>query len=83
MQNYLYQTDLKPEVLVFKTSIKTETLVENVSPFLDGFPSLKYWSVDTEDIDNVLRIVTHGNILESDIVDLLLTQGYYCEALDD
>ncbi len=77
-----YQYDLTPEILVFKTNIETDSLIKDVSLLLDGLPSLDGWSVDTEDIDNVLRVVTQGNILESDIVDLLVSQGYYCSVLD-
>lgn len=83
MHSNLNQTNLKPEILVFKTNIKTERLVKDVSPIFDRLPSLKDWSIDTEDIDNVLRVVTKGHILESDIVNLLLAQGFYCEALED
>ncbi len=83
MENKLNQINLKPEILVFKTNIETEKLIKDISPLFDKLPYLKDWSVDTEDIDNVLRIVTKGNILESDIVNLLLAHGFYCEALED
>ena len=82
MPNNLYQTDLKSKILVFKTNIKTKRLVKDVSPILDALPSLKTWTVDTEDIDNVLRVVTKGNIFESEIIKLLLAHGFYCEALE-
>ena len=83
MQTNLYQTDLKNEVLVFKTNIKTKKRVKDVRSILDALPSPTTWSVDTQDIDNVLRIVTTGNVLENEIVDLLIAQGFYCEALED
>jgi hypothetical protein len=83
MQTNLYQADWKPEILVFKTNIKTKKRVKEVSPILDGLPLLTTWSVDTQDIDNVLRVVITGNVQESDIVNLLISQGFYCEALED
>jgi hypothetical protein len=83
MQTNLYQADWKPEIFVFKTNIKTKKRVKEVSPILDGLPLLTTWSVDTQDIDNVLRVVITGNVQESDIVDLLISQGFYCEALED
>jgi hypothetical protein len=83
MQTNLYQADWKPEILVFKTNIKTKKRVMEVSTILDGLPLLTTWSVDTQDIDNVLRVVITGNVQESDIAKLLLAQGFYCEALED
>lgn len=83
MKTILYQTDMKQEVLVFKTNIKTKRRVKDVSQILDTLPLLTTWSVDTQDVDNVLRIVTTGNVLENEIIELLISQGFYCEALED
>ena len=41
------------------------------------------WNVDLQDIDKVLRIEAKETIKESEIINLIRTQGFYCETLND
>ncbi|TRX60089.1 hypothetical protein FNH22_08545 [Fulvivirga sp. M361] len=71
------------DVLIFKTNISSKKSVLELEPVLEEHPYVIIWSVDTEDIDNVLRVETSGNISEYDIIDLVRTNGFYCEVLGD
>ncbi len=70
-------------VLVFKTDIKTRKNVKVVQPIFNNHPVILDWSVDTEDIDNVLRIETSDNMTEKDVIVLLSTYGFNCVPLAD
>ena len=69
--------------LIFKTDIKTKKKVKIVKPILNNHPIIKDWSVDTDDIDNVLRIESTGTLAEKDIINLMKRCGFYCEILTD
>jgi len=67
-------------VLVFKTSIATEAMLDRVSPYIDKLLPLGSWNVDTEDCDHVLRIV-HTTDISTTIINALAALGIRCEAL--
>lgn len=71
------------KLIILRTDIKTRKKVKTVRPLFNSLPTIKRWSVDTEDIDNVLRIEAEDNTEESDIIHLVKTYGFYCEALPD
>lgn len=77
----LYRTKTESEVLVFKTDISTRQAVEEAGEILNCHFSIKDWSVDTEDVDNVLRVVTAGHLSESNIIKMLNINGFYSETL--
>jgi cell fate (sporulation/competence/biofilm development) regulator YmcA (YheA/YmcA/DUF963 family) len=68
-------------VLVLKTNVDNEQKLNTVNSRFDTIPQFKEWSVDQEDIDNVLRIVTTEKIMESDVIDLLDSMNLLCEEL--
>ncbi len=70
-------------LLIFKTNIATQKKVKAVRPVFNRHPIIADWSVDTEDIDKVLRIETAGNLNETDVINLLNPLGFYCEGLPD
>lgn len=70
------------QILVLKTSLKTREAVHHIGPILDLHPSIKAWTVDTEDIDNVLRIETNEELLENQIIHLLQEFGVQSEILN-
>jgi len=70
-------------VLVFKTDIKTAERLQAVSPLLNNHPTVTGWSIDTEDIDNVLRIEHSGLLNETDVIQLMSTYGFTCQLLPD
>jgi len=69
-------------VLIFKTDISNQEKTNSVELlFKDQFEILK-WSVDTEDVDNVLRVESSGKIDDNFIINLLTTYKIYCEVLE-
>ena len=71
------------DVIVFKTNIESSKKVNDLSRILYGNTSIINWSIDIEDIDNVLRIETNGLITGNDIITLINKSGLYCEILND
>lgn len=70
-------------VLIFKTDISTEVHIRGLKPALDNHPAILEWSVDTEDVDNVLRIEGDKSLSEREIIYLIRSYGFYCEVLTD
>ena len=68
-------------ILVLKTNIDNAQKLASVNNSFTKIPEINYWSVDMEDIDNVLRIETFGDLLESNIIDLLSEINVYCQDL--
>lgn len=77
----LYRTKTEPEILIFKTDISTDKAVEVAGKILNCHFFVKEWSVDTEDVDNVLRVVTAGHLSESNIIKMLRINGFSGEVL--
>lgn len=69
-------------VYVFKTDINSALLIELVKPLINSYKDILDWSIDIEDIDNVLRVVS-VELMENDIVQIIKTKGFICEALPD
>ena len=70
-------------ILIFKTNICTPKAIEDVQHLFNQHPFIEDWSVDTEDIDNVLRIVTQGVLFDKDIIELISKGGFNCQTLPD
>lgn len=71
------------KILVFKTDIKTKKKLRVIQPVLNRHPVIHDWSIDSKDIDNVLRIEASGNLNENDVINLIRPYGLYCEVLTD
>lgn len=71
------------EPLIFQTNIDSEKKVQSLEPILNKHPDIFKWSIDIEDIDNVLRIEGSENLLEKDIIDLIKSQNFQIEILSD
>ena len=68
---------------VFKTNIGTSRRVEEIHSIFESNPVIKDWNVDTHDIDNVLRIRQSLKLKEKDVISLIKSHGFQCEALPD
>jgi hypothetical protein len=68
-------------ILIFKTNIRTESDKLAIKPVLDSHSIVKEWHVDTEDIDCVLRIVSHEPRPEY-IIQTVTQIGYQCSELE-
>lgn len=67
---------------VFKTNIRSENEISAIHSVLDQHPFIAEWSVDLEDIDNVLRIVSPVLSVE-EITELIQNKGFECQELED
>jgi hypothetical protein len=70
-------------ILVLKTDVQTSAEVERIAPIFDFHQSIECWSIDTEDIDNVLRIECLDNTSEKQMIELLTSYGVGCGELVD
>ena len=71
----------KLNVLIFSTNIQTKEKVKSVNLLFEKYPTIKRWTVDTQDVDNVLRVEALHYLLEQDVIDLLTTRGFSCDIL--
>ncbi|MFC5047452.1 hypothetical protein ACFSTE_07010 [Aquimarina hainanensis] len=71
------------ELLIFCTDIKSRKKVRSISPTFNKHSDIINWSVDIEDIDNVLRIEATENLSEDDVINLVQTKGFFIQPLSD
>lgn len=64
-------------ILLFKTNIKTETDKLAIRVLLDCDDRIQQWSIDIEDEDCVLRVVTF-TLSHYQIMELINSRGYIC-----
>lgn len=71
------------ELLIFKTDIKTKKKMNIIQPVFNQVSLIRDWTIDIEDIDNVLRIEGENGLTEEKIIELINTCGFNCETLPD
>ncbi|MEP6646703.1 MAG: hypothetical protein ABJC12_06415 [Saprospiraceae bacterium] len=69
------------EILIFKTNVKSAPDQQRLKQLFDSNPAINQWNVDSDDVDCVLRIVTH-EVKAADIIRLLTETGYLCQELE-
>ena len=69
-------------ILIFKTTIKTEKDKQFIGEILNKNSAIQEWSVDCDDVDCLLRIVSQTLTAES-ILKLINQLGFQCEELRD
>jgi len=60
MRHNVKHPDLKPGILIFKTSIQTQLEVKFLASILDLENGISSWSVDLDDWEKILRIESNG-----------------------
>jgi hypothetical protein len=75
MENHL------DHILVFRTSIKSKADCEKIRAGLDGLHAVENWSVDLEDIDCVLRVVSR-QLSPQQVISFINNHGYDCAELE-
>lgn len=70
------------QLFIFKTDINTIQEVRTVNYLFNNHTTINKWSLDIEDIDNVLRIEARENLLEQDVISLINACGFKCEILE-
>lgn len=68
-------------ILVFATNIRTENDRQTIASLLNKNPEIHQWTLDQEDIDCVLRIVSY-TLSEEEIIALLANENFKCTALE-
>ncbi len=71
------------KLLIFKTNIETSMKAKKVSSIFAYSPKIFEWSIDMEDIDNVLRVEADDYSSEIEIIEMVTTCGLQCEVLPD
>jgi len=71
------------EVLIFQTDIKSKKKVNYFKPIFKDHSGILNWTIDLEDIDNVLRIETTTNLTEDEVIGLVSSHGFYINPLTD
>ena len=69
-------------VIILRTNIKTKRKVKSLVQVFDNHSGIKRWNVDTEDVDNVLRIESNKSLKEKEIIHLIHSHGFSCEELE-
>ncbi len=81
-QNYNY-TMSQTELYIFRTDIKSKKKVKSLKQVFNQHSDIVRWSIDLEDIDNVLRIIATPSLTEDDVMDLVRVKGFYIQVLPD
>ena len=66
-------------ILLFKTNIRSEGDKRYIGKIMEEH-RIEEWTVDLDDIDCVLRIVSPTLKLE-EVINLVMNSGYHCEVL--
>ena len=69
-------------IFIFATNIKTERDKAIISAVLNDTPEIEQWSIDLEDIDSVLRIVSPTLNAEK-IIQIIKEQDFKCSELSE
>ena len=64
-------------ILLFKTNISCADDKQQLHAMLDNNEGITQWSVDVEDEDRVLRIISY-TLTHQQIINLLNCHGYEC-----
>lgn len=71
---------LQMQVLIFKTNINTLREINRISPLLDQLTNNGHWSVDLDDCDKVLRLITNTTSTQ-EVITYVTDAGFLCEEL--
>lgn len=70
------------DILVFRTSICSETDIKLIASYLNSNDHIRKWNVDHQDIDHVLRIESEHHDPEY-FIRLITDAGFECQVLPD
>ena len=71
------------KLLIFKTNIGSRKKLNALKSVFNNHATILRWTVDMEDIDNVLRIEAVEPLEERHVIDLINARGLRCEVLGD
>ncbi|RBL89250.1 hypothetical protein [Chitinophaga flava] len=67
---------------IFRTNINTVKDKDNVIQAISSAFSVNACSVDIEDCDKVLRVISLQQVAEKSIIEFVTRLGFYCDILD-
>ena len=70
-------------LIILKSDLNTEIKINYLNYLFKNNHNIFSWSINNEDIDNVLRIEAHNNITENKVIKLLKQIGVHCEPLPE
>jgi hypothetical protein len=70
-------------IIILKTNIPSPQGARRLDPLFRALPGVIRWSVDTEDVDKVLRIEDRGDLTEDRVIGLISSWGYQASRLPD
>ena len=70
-------------LVILKSNISTDKKLNMVRNVFNENPIISKWTVDTEDIDNVLRIEAFDNLQEEEVIQIINNIGLKVEAFTD
>ena len=76
-----YMTIDISNILIFKTNIQTEFDKLRIKNVLDASHRVLKWSIDMEDVDHVLRVVS-DSLSPEQIISILDYVGFECAELE-
>lgn len=66
-------------ILLFKTTISTEADKRFIAKVMEA-RQIEQWTVDLQDVDCVLRIVS-STLQRTEVIEFISENGYLCEVL--
>ena len=69
-------------ILIFRSNIRTKSDLLAIERSLDIHPHIDEWTLDQQDPDCVLRVVT-GRLSSNQVADIVKGCGYICEEMQD
>lgn len=69
-------------IFIFKTNLDSPSDIKLVGPVLQNMDGISQWTVDREDSDKILRVVTNRHEPNL-IIHQLRELGYHCQELED
>lgn len=72
---------VEERILILRSNITTWSDLLQIQQPLDHHPGISKWTIDLEDCDHVIRIVT-PSLTVADIEEIIKSNGYQCSELD-
>ncbi len=70
------------EVLIFRTDIKSDENLKDITEQLNSLRGIHKWTVDLDAWEKILRVEAKG-ITANEIEDAVKKKNYFCEELKD
>ncbi len=71
------------KLIIVKTNITSKTKAKKLGPAFNRHDGIVKWSVDTDDVDKVLRIEAHEHVEEHEIASIIGEHGYVLEEMEN